>query len=307
MTRALLILNSDYDRRRAKDWIDSAPPQTRVEFKAKRRNSDQNALMWANLTEIASQVEWYGQKLSAEDWKDIFTASLRRARVVPGIDAGTFVPLGMRTSDLSKEEFSDLIELMNAFAAERGVVFRTDMMGHNGSQEPQDEQETPETGNPPSETETRLHESAPDEQPSGEVFNPPSPVEGDGPLHPHSKPGSSSSPNSEAHSSSLDASDAGAGTPPLPAPAPLQECAIKIMGIAIDPMFETKEQRRYALAAVKDDWKKVLPESDWPVLKDLVTSSYDCVKGEADYAAAVQHFAQDLKIPLNAFAEEKQT
>lgn len=301
MGRALLVLISDADREKAISWIRKAPKQTRVEFKASKRSLAQNDKLWACLTDISEQVVWYGQKLSPDDWKDIFTASLRRARVVPGIDAGTFVPLGMRTSDLSKEEFSDLIELMNAFAAERGVVFRTDMMGHNGSQEPQDEQETPKTDDHPSETETRLHESAPDEQPSGEFFNPSSPVEDGGSLHPHSKPGSSSSPNSEAHSSSRDASDAGAGTPPLPAPAPIQECAIKIMGIAIDPMFETKEQRRYALETVKDDWKAALPESDWPVLKDLVASSYDCVKGDADYAAAVQHFAKELKIPAEAF------
>jgi hypothetical protein len=68
-------------------------------------------------------VIWYGQKLSAEDWKDVFTASLRRARVVPGLDAGTYVPLGMRTSDMSKDEMSQLIELIMAFGAERGVSF----------------------------------------------------------------------------------------------------------------------------------------------------------------------------------------
>jgi hypothetical protein len=79
--------------------------------------------MWARLTDIAQQVEWYGQKLSPDDWKDMFTASLRRARVVPGIDAGTYVPLGMRTSDMTKDEFSDLLELIAAFAAERGVTF----------------------------------------------------------------------------------------------------------------------------------------------------------------------------------------
>jgi sugar phosphate isomerase/epimerase len=82
--------------------------------------------MWAKLTEISGQVDWYGQKLSPEDWKDMFTASLRKARVVPGLDAGSFVPLGMRTSDMTKDEMSDLLELISAFAAERGVVFSDD-------------------------------------------------------------------------------------------------------------------------------------------------------------------------------------
>lgn len=123
MTRALLILHGDADRKTAAKWIAQAPTDTRVELKAPRRSTDQNSLMWARLTEIARQVEWYGQKLSAEDWKDMFSASLRKARVVPGLDPGSYVPLGMRTSDMSKEEMGMLLDLIDAFAAERGVVW----------------------------------------------------------------------------------------------------------------------------------------------------------------------------------------
>lgn len=123
MTRAFITLNTLTDRARATSWVAKAPPGTRVEFKKARRSIEANAKMWAMLTDIACQVEWYGSKLSSEDWKDVFSASLRKARVVPGIDTGTFVPLGMRTSDMSKEEMSNLIELIAAFGAERGVVF----------------------------------------------------------------------------------------------------------------------------------------------------------------------------------------
>lgn len=122
MGRALLTLNTAADRAKATAWIAKAPDGTRVEFKASKRSLPQNDRLWAALTEISQQVEWYGQKLSAEDWKDMFTASLRKARVVPGLDTGSFVPLGMRTSDMSKQEFSDLLELVAAFAAERGVT-----------------------------------------------------------------------------------------------------------------------------------------------------------------------------------------
>lgn len=123
MSRATLILHGKRDREKAAAWIANALPGTSVEFKSPRRSPDANRLMWALLTDVARQVEWYGQHLSAEDWKDVMSASLRRARVVPGIDAGTFVPLGMRTSDMTKEEFSSLIELIRAFGAERGVQF----------------------------------------------------------------------------------------------------------------------------------------------------------------------------------------
>lgn len=123
MGRALIVVRSQADRARASTWVQKAPPGTRIEFKAQKRSLPQNDLMWSRLSEVAQQVEWYGQKLSAEDWKDVFSASLRKARVVPGLDAGSFVPLGMRTSDMSKEEMSNLLDLMDAFAAERGVVF----------------------------------------------------------------------------------------------------------------------------------------------------------------------------------------
>ena len=124
MSRALLVLSNDTLRAKAADWCRRLPHGTRVEFKAPRRSIDQNSLMWQRLTEVSEQVEWYGQKLSPEDWKDVFSASLRTARVVPGIDAGSFVPLGMRTSDMTKQEMTDLIELIGAFGAERNVVFR---------------------------------------------------------------------------------------------------------------------------------------------------------------------------------------
>ena len=122
MSRAVVILRSKADRDRVAVWAHKAPDGTRVEFRETKRSIPQNDKLWAGLTDIATQVEWYGKKLTPDDWKDVFTASLRRLRVVPGLDAGTFVPLGMRTSDMTKEEFSDLLELINAFAAERGVV-----------------------------------------------------------------------------------------------------------------------------------------------------------------------------------------
>lgn len=126
MSRATLILNGKAQREKAIRWVINAPINTAVEFKQNKRSVNQNSKLWACLSDIATQVDWYGQKLSADDWKDVFTASLRRARVVPGLDAGTFVPLGMRTSDFTKQEFSDLLELIHAFGAERGVQFHDD-------------------------------------------------------------------------------------------------------------------------------------------------------------------------------------
>lgn len=123
MTRATVVIRSAPDRAKVCRWAQNVEPGTVIEFRKARRSADQNALLWAMLTDVSKQMEWYGQKLTAEDWKDVFTASLRKSRVIPGIEAGSFVVLGMRTSDMTKDEFSNLIELIHAFAAERGVVF----------------------------------------------------------------------------------------------------------------------------------------------------------------------------------------
>lgn len=117
-----LILTGTAARERAKRWIDSAPHGCAVSFKASKRSLPQNALMWARLTEVSQQVIWHGAKLSADDWKDVFTAALKRSRVVPGLDGG-FVVLGQRTSDMTKDEMGQLLDLIDAFAAERGITF----------------------------------------------------------------------------------------------------------------------------------------------------------------------------------------
>lgn len=124
MSRELVQIKTKADREKIARWAAGVPDGTTVEFRSPRRTLDQNALLWSLLSQISKQVDWYGQKLTSEDWKDVLTASLRRARVVPGIDPGTFVPLGMRTSQMTKEELNMLIELIYAFGAEHNVKFR---------------------------------------------------------------------------------------------------------------------------------------------------------------------------------------
>jgi NinB protein len=93
-----------------------------LELRPEKRSDPQNRRMWAMLGEIAAQVDWYGQKLTADDWKHVLSASLSKQRAVPGIDGG-FVVLGLSTSKMSKAEMTDLQTLMEAFGAERGVKF----------------------------------------------------------------------------------------------------------------------------------------------------------------------------------------
>ena len=99
-----------------------AGQQLVIEVKEKTRSNEQNARMWALLTEVSRQVDWYGQKLTAEEWKDVFSASLKKQKAVPGLDGG-FVILGQRTSKMTVREMADLMTLIEAFGAEQGVRF----------------------------------------------------------------------------------------------------------------------------------------------------------------------------------------
>lgn len=123
MTRATFILRGRNQRELAAQFARTAPDGTTVEFKKSRRSISQNSLLWARLTDISRQVTWHGAKLTAEDWKCIATASLRKCRFVPGIDPGTVVPLGLRTSDMTKAEMAELLTMLEAFGAEHGVTF----------------------------------------------------------------------------------------------------------------------------------------------------------------------------------------
>ena len=93
-----------------------------VVIKEPTRTLEQNSALWPLLAAISEQVDWYGQRLTPEEWKDVFSAALKKQKVVPGLDGG-FVVVGASTSKMGKREFSDLLELIFAFGAEKGVVF----------------------------------------------------------------------------------------------------------------------------------------------------------------------------------------
>jgi len=119
----IFILSHDKARTNALQAVKNAPDGYEVKISEKTRSKDQNAHLWAILTDISEQVEWHGQKLSSTDWKHILSASLsKEQRMAPGINGG-FVLLGRATSKMSKSEFSDLLELAYAFGAEHDVTF----------------------------------------------------------------------------------------------------------------------------------------------------------------------------------------
>lgn len=125
MGRALLVINSEADRRKAATWANKAPWGTRIEFKASKRTLPQNDRMWAMLTDIAEQKTHLGRKYTPDQWKVIFMhACGREVQFIPALDGSTFIPWGQSSSDLSVSEMTDLIEFMLKWGADNGVQFK---------------------------------------------------------------------------------------------------------------------------------------------------------------------------------------
>lgn len=89
-------------------------------IKKNRRSLGQNALLWSRLRDIAGQVQWYGEWYNEDEWKQIFTAFIRKQKIAPGLEGG-MVLIGLSTQKMSKQQMTDLIDLIYAFGTERGV------------------------------------------------------------------------------------------------------------------------------------------------------------------------------------------
>ena len=125
--KSVFILAHDTARRRAVACVSDAPAGFVVTVQEPKRTNDQNATQWPILAAFANQLQWPVNgalvSMDPDDWKDLLSAAFRRERVrlAQGLDGGV-VMLGMRTSKMSKETFSEWLNFLNATAALRGVV-----------------------------------------------------------------------------------------------------------------------------------------------------------------------------------------
>jgi NinB protein. len=124
MSRLFFILSNDTVRERAISLIRQSPDRSRVEIKDPLRSLDQNAKMWAMLTDISQQLELKGEKYPPEDWKTLILHEMgKETRFIPSLDGHGFVPLGVSSSKLSKQEMSDLIEYIYALGSQQNVIW----------------------------------------------------------------------------------------------------------------------------------------------------------------------------------------
>jgi hypothetical protein len=117
-----LILSGSTQRFKAKALIDVAPVNAVVKIDAPRRTVDQNALMWSLLSEI-SRAKPEGRNLAPEIWKALFMSAVGfQCTFEPGIDGQGVVPLGFKSSRLTKAQFSELIECIHEYSARHGIA-----------------------------------------------------------------------------------------------------------------------------------------------------------------------------------------
>jgi hypothetical protein len=121
MGRAVLTLKGQFERARARSWIDKAPYGTRVSFAGPQRSLDQNAKMWAMLTDISLQV------LKGIDTEKLKAGAMNALGLetedIMNPFTGRTMDYGKSSSQLSVSEMADLITLIQAWGDTNGVVW----------------------------------------------------------------------------------------------------------------------------------------------------------------------------------------
>lgn len=119
MTR--FILRDDHIRRNAMKAIVEAGAEYVVTIAKPTRNNQQNAKMWASLTDIANACP-EGRQWTPETWKCAFMHSLgHQVRFAEGLDGSGPFPLGFHSSTLTVAQMADLITVIQEYGDRHGV------------------------------------------------------------------------------------------------------------------------------------------------------------------------------------------
>ena len=119
MTGQTVILRAN--RETAHRIVDVAPPGSVMTVSKPRRTVDQNAKLHAMISDVA-RAKPEGRDYPVEVWKPLFMAMCgHKVRFEPALDGNGVVPIGFRTSRLDKEQCAELIDAVDAYAAEHGI------------------------------------------------------------------------------------------------------------------------------------------------------------------------------------------
>jgi len=121
--RYSLILIDEKVRSRAAWLLSKAPIGYTVEIKPVTRSAEQNAKLWPMLADVR-KAKPEGREHSDEAWKALFMHALgQEQQFERALDGKGVVPLGYRTSQLSKRLFADLLEVIYEYGARHDVCW----------------------------------------------------------------------------------------------------------------------------------------------------------------------------------------
>lgn len=121
MKAQMIRLIGPTQRAFAKQMADDAPANWVAKFGPESRTDAQNRKLWPMLQDIQRQVPGFAE-FNTEDIKARFLNALgTEMRFLPELEGQGMFPVGLRSSTLTVEQFSGLVELLYAFGAKHDV------------------------------------------------------------------------------------------------------------------------------------------------------------------------------------------
>lgn len=120
-----IILASSGQRQLACRLIAAAPAGAVVNVREATRTLDQNAKLWAMLSDV-SRAKPQGRRHTPEVWKCLFMHACGHAvQFEVGLGGSPF-PVGFRSSRLTKRQMGDMIEFIYDWCSDKGVLWSED-------------------------------------------------------------------------------------------------------------------------------------------------------------------------------------
>lgn len=96
-----------------------------------KRSQDQNEMFHSIIGQIAKQARHLGASWSADDWKRLLVHQWAKEtkrhgleKIVPALDGGGIVQLGLQTREFTKADASEFTEYLIAWSAQNGITLQ---------------------------------------------------------------------------------------------------------------------------------------------------------------------------------------
>lgn len=124
-----VILSGATSRIKAAELCRVAPQGSVCTIKPPSRTTEQNSRLWAMLSEI-SRAKPEGREYPPETWKSLFMSAAGFKPIFePALDGMGVVPIGYKSSRLTKAEFSDLFLAIEEYASRNDIQFHNEGPG----------------------------------------------------------------------------------------------------------------------------------------------------------------------------------